>query len=65
MCLEPDSLSSALACPLDLGATRGEAKDSALLSSRDAGLLEPHERPQGSPASSSVSYILLLPRRER
>ena len=32
----------------------GEAKDSALLSSRDAGLLEPPERPQGSPASSSV-----------
>ena len=31
-----------------------EAKDSALLSSRDAGLLEPPERPQGSPASSSV-----------
>ena len=29
-------------------------KDSALLSSRDAGLLEPPERPQGSPASSSV-----------
>ena len=27
---------------------RGEAKDSALLSSRDAGLLEPPERPQGS-----------------
>ena len=42
------------------GATRseerrgGKAKDSALLSSRDAGLLEPPERPQGSPASSSV-----------
>ena len=34
--------------------SRGEAKDSALLSSRDAGLLEPPERPQGSPASSSV-----------
>ena len=29
-------------------------KDSALLSSRDAGLWEPPERPQGSPASSSV-----------
>ena len=28
--------------------SRGEAKDSALLSSRDAGLLEPPERPQGS-----------------
>ena len=34
--------------------SRGEAKDCALLSSRDAGLLEPPERPQGSPASSSV-----------
>ena len=34
--------------------SRGEAKDSALLSSRVAGLLEPPERPQGSPASSSV-----------
>ena len=29
---------------------RGEAKDSALLSSRDAGLLEPPERPQVGPA---------------
>ena len=37
-----------------------EAKDSALLSSRDAGLLEPLERPQGSPASSSVSLPLGL-----
>ena len=36
------------------GLSRVEAKDSALLSSRDAGLLEPPERPQGSPASSSV-----------
>ena len=34
--------------------SRGEAKDSALLSSRDAGLLEPPERPQGSPGSYSV-----------
>ena len=33
---------------------RGEDKDSALLSSRDEGLLEPPEWPQGSPASSSV-----------
>ena len=32
--------------------SRGEAKDSALLSSRDVGLLEPPERRQGSPASS-------------
>ena len=34
--------------------SRGEAKDCALLLSRDPGLLEPPERPQGSPASSSV-----------
>ena len=33
---------------------RGEAKDSALLSSRDAGLLEPPERPQGSPPVPGV-----------
>ena len=32
----------------------GDDKGPALLSSRDAGLLEPPERPQGSPASSSV-----------
>ena len=31
-----------------------EAKDSALLSNRDAGLLEPPERTHGRPASSSV-----------
>ena len=34
--------------------TRGEANDSAFLSSRDSGHLEPPERLQGSPASSSV-----------
>ena len=34
--------------------SRGEAKDSALLSSRDTDLLEPIGWPQGSPASSSV-----------
>ena len=34
--------------------SRGEAKDSALLSSRDKDLLEPPERPQRSPACSSV-----------
>ena len=34
--------------------SRGEAKDSALLSSGNADLLEPTEWPQGSPASSSV-----------
>ena len=40
--------------PGSQASSRGEAKDSGLLSSRDAGLLEPPERPQGSPASSSV-----------
>ena len=35
--------------PGSQASSRGEAKDSALLSSRDAGLLEPPERPQGSP----------------
>ena len=40
--------------PGNQASSREEAKDSALLSSRDAGLLEPPERPQGSPASSSV-----------
>ena len=34
--------------------SRGEAKDSTLLSSRDKDLLEPPERPQRSPACSSV-----------
>ena len=34
-------------CPGSQASSRGEAKDSALLSSRDAGLLEPPERPQG------------------
>ena len=41
--------------PGSQASSRGEAKDSALLSSRDAGLLEPPDWPQGSPASSSVS----------
>ena len=44
-------------------------KDSALLSSRDAGFWEPPERPQGSPASSSVwrqdSGLLCRPCRKR
>ena len=40
--------------PGSQASSRGEAKDSALLSSRDAGLLEPPEWRQGSPASSSV-----------
>ena len=34
--------------PGSQASSRGEAKDSALLSSRDADLLEPPERPQGS-----------------
>ena len=33
--------------PGSQASSRGEAKDSALLPSRDAGLLEPPERPQG------------------
>ena len=40
--------------PVSQASSRGEAKDSALLSSRDADLLEPPEGLQGSPASSSV-----------
>ena len=36
-----------LSPPGSQASSRGEAKDSALLSSRDAGLLEPPERPQG------------------
>ena len=44
--------------PGSQASSRGEANDSTLLSSRDAVLLEPPERPQGSPASSSV-WILL------
>ena len=49
-----------------LAAVHGEAKDSAPLSSRDAGLLEPPERPQGpwtaaheAPVSSTISQSLL------
>ena len=48
---------------------RGQAKDAALLSSRDADLLEPSEWPQGSQASSSVwreaSGLLYRPGRKR
>ena len=48
---------------------REEAKDCALLSSRDAELLEPNEWPQGSKASSSVrredSGLLSRPCRKR
>ena len=48
---------------------RGEAKDSALLSSRDADLLEPTDWPKGSQASSSVwredSGLLSRPGRKR
>ena len=52
LCLAPGGLCAA--GEMVQASSRGEAKDSALLSSRDAGLLEPPERPQGSPASSSV-----------
>ena len=41
--------------PGSQASSRGEAKDSALLSSRDAGLLEPPERPQ-------LPEILVVPR---
>ena len=48
---------------------RGEAKDCALLSSRDADLLEPTESPQGNPSYSSVwredSGLLSRPGRKR
>ena len=40
--------------PGSQASSRGKAKNSDLLSSRDADLLEPPERLQGSPASSSV-----------
>ena len=40
--------------PGSQSSSTGEAKNSAHLSSRDAGLWEPPERPQGSPASFSV-----------
>ena len=50
-------------------ATRWEAKDSVLLPSRDADLLEPTEWPKGSQASSSVwredSALLSRPGRKR
>ena len=36
--------------------SRGEAKDSALLSSRDAGLLEPPERPQGRLSDFTLTF---------
>ena len=40
--------------PGSQASSRGEAKDSALLPSHDADLLQPSEWPQGNPASSSV-----------
>ena len=40
--------------PGSQASSRGEAKDSALLSSRDAGLLEPTLWPKGSQASCEV-----------
>ena len=43
--------------PGSQASSRGEAKDSALLSSRDAGLLEPPERPQGG-LENSMDHIV-------
>ena len=43
--------------PGSQASSRGEAKDSALLSSRDAGLLEPPERPQGSPVQETLKSL--------
>ena len=51
---KPLCLDAGLYRSLHKGEAR-EAKDSALLSSRDAGLLEPPERPQGSPYRASPS----------
>ena len=55
--------------PVGQALSRGEAKDSAVLLSRDAYLLEPTEWPKGSQASSSVwredSGLLSRPCRKR
>ena len=55
--------------PVDQALSRGEAKDSALLSSHDADRLEPAEWPEVSQASSSVwredSGLLSRPCRKR
>ena len=51
--------------PGSQASSRGEAKDSALLSSRDAGLLEPPERPQGHAGEKRGVAGLLLGRTER
>ena len=55
--------------PGSQASSRGEADDSALLSSRDTDLLEPTEWPKGSQASSSVwredSGLLSRPCRKR
>ena len=45
--------------PGSQASSRGEAKDSALLSSRDAGLLEPPERPQWTCLCLSKTLVLL------
>ena len=42
--------------PGSQASSRGEAKDSALLSSRDAGHLEPPERAQGNEYSGLISF---------
>ena len=77
VCLGPNSLSredrdlgvALQTHPGSQASSRGEAKDSALLSSRDADLLEPTEWPEGRQASSSVwredSGLLSRPRRKR
>ena len=47
--------------PRNHASSPGEAKDSALLSSRDAGLLEPPERPQVSSPGPALSERSLSP----
>ena len=53
--------------PGSQASSRGEAKDSALLSSRDAGLLEPPERPQGCCCCCYVTSVVsdFVPRHRR
>ena len=47
--------------PGSQASSRGEAKDCALLSSRDAGLLEPPERPQGQPTAQRPQPLPVWP----
>ena len=46
--------------PGSQASSRGETKDSALLSSRDAGLLEPPERPQDISFISALIFMIFL-----